>query len=41
MAAGVMQLNVQIPTGVPSGTLSILVYVGGSISQSSITVSVQ
>jgi uncharacterized protein (TIGR03437 family) len=41
MVAGVMQLNVQIPTGVPSGTLSILVYVGGSLSQSSITVSVQ
>jgi uncharacterized protein (TIGR03437 family) len=41
MVAGVMQLNVQIPTGVPSGTLSILVYVGGSISQSSITVTVQ
>jgi uncharacterized protein (TIGR03437 family) len=41
MVAGLMQLNVQIPTGVPSGTLSILVYVGGSISQSSITVSVQ
>ena len=41
MAAGLMQLNLQIPTGVPSGTLSILVYVGGSISQSSITVTVQ
>jgi uncharacterized protein (TIGR03437 family) len=41
MVAGVMQLNVQIPTGVPSGTLSILVYVGGSISQTAITVAVQ
>jgi uncharacterized protein (TIGR03437 family) len=41
MVSGVMQLNVQIPAGAPSGTLSILVYVGGSISQSGITVSVQ
>jgi uncharacterized protein (TIGR03437 family) len=41
MVAGVMQLNVQIPAGVPSGPLSIQVSVGGNMSQNGITVSVQ
>ena len=41
MVAGVMQLNVQIPTGAPSGALSILVSIGGNMSQNGITVSVQ
>ena len=41
MVAGVMQLNVQIPSTVHSGNLSITVSVGGNISQSGITVSVQ
>jgi uncharacterized protein (TIGR03437 family) len=41
MVAGVMQLNVQIPAGVPSGPLEVLVSIGGVSSQNSITVSVQ
>jgi uncharacterized protein (TIGR03437 family) len=41
MVAGVMQLNVQIPANAPSGPLSIQVSVGGIMSQSGITVSVQ
>jgi uncharacterized protein (TIGR03437 family) len=41
MVAGVMQLNVQIPADAPSGGLSILVSVGGNMSQNGITVTVQ
>jgi len=41
LVAGVMQLNVQIPANVPSGALSIQVSIGGSMSQSGITVSVE
>jgi uncharacterized protein (TIGR03437 family) len=41
MVAGVMQLNVQIPAGVASGALPIVVSIGGVSSQSGITVSVQ
>jgi uncharacterized protein (TIGR03437 family) len=41
MVAGVMQLNVQIPASAPSGPLSIQVSIGGTMSQSGITVSVQ
>jgi uncharacterized protein (TIGR03437 family) len=41
MVAGVMQLNVQIPAGVPSGPLEVLVSIGGVSSQRGITVSVQ
>jgi uncharacterized protein (TIGR03437 family) len=41
MVAGVMQLNVQIPAGVQSGPLEVLVSIGGVSSQNSITVSVQ
>jgi uncharacterized protein (TIGR03437 family) len=41
MVAGVMQLNVQIPANAPSGPLSIQVSIGGTMSQSGITVSVQ
>jgi uncharacterized protein (TIGR03437 family) len=41
IAAGVMQLNVQIPANAPSGPLSIQVLIGGNISQRGITVSVQ
>jgi uncharacterized protein (TIGR03437 family) len=41
MVAGVMQLNVQIPSNAPSGALSIQVSVGGNVSQSGITVAVQ
>jgi uncharacterized protein (TIGR03437 family) len=41
MVAGVMQLNVQIPATAPSGALSIQVSVGGNVSQSGITVTVQ
>jgi uncharacterized protein (TIGR03437 family) len=41
MVAGVMQLNVQIPANAPSGALSMAVSIGGNMSQSGITVSVQ
>jgi uncharacterized protein (TIGR03437 family) len=41
MAAGVMQLNVQIPANVGSGALTIQVSIGGNMSQNGITVSVQ
>jgi uncharacterized protein (TIGR03437 family) len=41
MVAGVMQLNVQIPANAPSGALLIQVSVGGNMSQSGITVTVQ
>jgi uncharacterized protein (TIGR03437 family) len=41
MVAGVMQLNVQIPANAPSGPLSIQVSIGGNMSQSGITVTVQ
>jgi uncharacterized protein (TIGR03437 family) len=40
-AAGLMQLNVQIPPNAPSGNLSITVSVGSNISQSGVTVSVR
>ena len=39
--AGVMQLNVQIPSNAPSGNLSITVSIGGNVSQNGVTVSVQ
>jgi uncharacterized protein (TIGR03437 family) len=41
LAAGLMQLNVQIPPTAPSGALSIQVSIGGNVSQSGVTVSVQ
>jgi uncharacterized protein (TIGR03437 family) len=41
MAAGLMQLNVQIPLNAQSGPLSIIVSIGGNFSQSGVTVSVQ
>ena len=41
MVAGVMQLNVRIPANAPSGPLAIQVSVGGNMSQSGITVTVQ
>jgi uncharacterized protein (TIGR03437 family) len=41
IVSGVMQLNVQIPTSVPSGSLPVSVSVGGSSSQNGVTVSVQ
>jgi uncharacterized protein (TIGR03437 family) len=40
MVAGVMQLNVQIPTNAPSGALPIQVSLGGNMSQSGISVAV-
>ena len=39
--AGLMQLNVQIPSNAPSGNLSITVSIGGNVSQNGVTVSVQ
>jgi uncharacterized protein (TIGR03437 family) len=39
--AGVMQLNVQIPSNAPSGNLPVSVQVGGNSSQDGVTVSVQ
>jgi uncharacterized protein (TIGR03437 family) len=41
LVSGVMQLNVQIPTDVPSGNLPISVSVGGTTSQNGVTISVQ
>jgi uncharacterized protein (TIGR03437 family) len=40
-AAGLLQLNVQIPTNAPSGNLSIVVSIGSNISQNNVTVSVR
>jgi uncharacterized protein (TIGR03437 family) len=39
--AGVMQLNVQIPSNIPSGEIPVSVSVGGNSSQSGVTVSVR
>jgi uncharacterized protein (TIGR03437 family) len=41
LVSGVMQLNVQIPSNVPSGNLQITVFVGGNSSQSGVSVSVR
>jgi uncharacterized protein (TIGR03437 family) len=41
MAAGLMQLNVQIPPYAAAGNLSITVSIGPNISQSNVTVSVR
>lgn len=41
VVSGVMQLNVQIPVGTPSGTVPIEVSIGGSNSPSGVTISVQ
>ena len=41
LVAGMMQLNVQIPSNAPSGDLAILVSIGGHTSQNGVTVSVQ
>lgn len=41
LVSGVMQLNVQIPSNVPSGSLPILVSVGNNSSANGVTVSVQ
>jgi uncharacterized protein (TIGR03437 family) len=41
MVAGLMQLNVQIPPTAPPGPLSVQVSIGGNVSQTGITVSVQ
>jgi uncharacterized protein (TIGR03437 family) len=39
--AGLMQLNVQIPSNAQSGNLSITVSIGSNMSQSNVTVSVK
>jgi uncharacterized protein (TIGR03437 family) len=39
IVSGVMQLNVQIPLNVPTGSLPIQVVVGGNASQNGVTVS--
>jgi uncharacterized protein (TIGR03437 family) len=41
IVAGVMQVNVQIPTGARSGDLSVQVSVGGESTQTGVTVSVR
>ena len=41
LVAGMMQLNVQIPSNAPSGDLPITVSIGGNASQSNVTVSVR
>jgi uncharacterized protein (TIGR03437 family) len=39
--SGAMQVNAIVPSGVPSGTLQVLVGVGSNISQSGVTIQVQ
>jgi uncharacterized protein (TIGR03437 family) len=41
MVSGVLQVNVQVPTGLPSGSLPIIVSVGSSVSQSGLTILVK
>jgi uncharacterized protein (TIGR03437 family) len=41
LVSGVMQINVQVPTTAPAGELPISVSVGGSVTQSGVTVSVR
>jgi len=41
LVAGMMQINVQIPSNAPSGALSIVVSIGGNTSQNGVSVSVQ
>jgi uncharacterized protein (TIGR03437 family) len=41
LAAGLLQLNVQIPSNAQSGNLSITVSIGSNISQNGVTVSVR
>jgi uncharacterized protein (TIGR03437 family) len=41
LVAGMMQLNVQIPSNAQSGNLPITVSIGGNTSQNGVTVSVQ
>jgi uncharacterized protein (TIGR03437 family) len=41
LVAGVMQINVQIPDGVPSGPQPVIVQVGQDQSQSGVTVAIQ
>jgi uncharacterized protein (TIGR03437 family) len=41
LVAGMMQLNVQIPSTAPSANLPITVSVGGNTSQNNVTVSVK
>ncbi len=41
LVAGMMQLNVQIPSNAPSGDLPITVSIGGNVSQNGVTVSVR
>jgi uncharacterized protein (TIGR03437 family) len=41
LVAGMMQLNVRIPSSVPSGALPIVVSIGGKPSQNGVTVSVR
>jgi uncharacterized protein (TIGR03437 family) len=41
LAAGLLQLNVQIPSNAQSGNLSITVSIGSNISQNGMTVSVR
>ena len=39
--AGLMQVNVQIPTGIPSGDSELLLTIGSATSRKGVTVSVQ
>ncbi|HEY7391633.1 MAG TPA: hypothetical protein VH640_24170 [Bryobacteraceae bacterium] len=38
---GILQINAQVPTNVPSGTVPVTVLIGGNSTQSSVTISVQ
>jgi uncharacterized protein (TIGR03437 family) len=41
MVAGVMQVNVQVPGGLPAGPVPVTLQVGGQSSQSGVTIAVR
>ena len=41
MVSGVLQVNLQIPTGLPSGSLPLTVTLSGNAGQSGVTITVQ
>ena len=41
LVAGVMQINVEIPPGTPSGNVPVTVLVNGVASQNGVTVAIQ
>ena len=41
LVSGVMQLNLQVPSGARSGSVPIVAFVGGNPTQSNVTISVK